>query len=171
VNCADGDPLAMADVVTPPRSPLFGTFTEGPVHVVASVTSGITTTAGSRPLLDAGDGPHAATELADAFGTLLFNAGWTGTATWHGAFVADATGGRLLEVAAIRFEGTIAGCGSGSLVLVTVDRGVGSPSLSRFWEVVPGLGTGNLAGATGVGRGVVDSAAGTSTLDGFMSCG
>lgn len=156
--------------VPTPRAPFFGTHDARGVPVRAALTAAGSTSAwsGSLPA-----GPSvSAFGLSDGPLTGQLTGSWTGTATARIATVErDGPGRAAATGIALRFDGTVEGCGAGSFVLIALDRTVGDgQAASRIWEIAPGLGTGALADATGFGRGTpgID---GTSAFTGSMSCG
>lgn len=172
-NCGDEDTHSVSGSIGgSSSSPLFGTVAAGPVEVSStSAVSGATTTF-SQELPGSSDGSVAPVVLSDGFATLHLDGSWSGDATLHLARAESPPRDAWVEVAVARFEGTVEGCGTGSMMLVTVDRHLWSAvPAPRLWEVVPSLGTGDLATATGVGSGAVDPTAGTGTFVGTMSCG
>ena len=115
----------------------------------------------------------------DAGGQCLYP--WTEAGVSHGDFegtyiasgVATASATGALAVSRMDIlTGTIAGCGTGTLVLrMTEDLGP-SPKPSE-WQVVEGFGTGDLAGVRGHGDGIgAQTPDGlTTTLSGRLHCG
>ena len=93
--------------------------------------------------------------------------------TYIASGVATASSSGALAVSRMDIlTGTIAGCGTGTLVLrMTEDLGP-SPKPSR-WSVVEGFGTGDLASVRGQGDGIgAQTPDGlTTTLTGWLRCG
>lgn len=142
-------------------SPFFGTASTGSVPVEVTATSDDPTIVWTQDL------------LSDAFGTAYLEGTWAGDATERlGTATSARSDGGFVEAKVMRFEGAVSGCGTGSVVVVALDRVDAEGSAgSRSWEIVPDFGTGDLVGATGFGTGTGRAADGTSTLTGSMSCG
>jgi hypothetical protein len=110
--------------------------------------------------------------LSDGSVTMQFTGTWAGDApTVLATATRPSADGGLVEAMVMRFTGTVDGCGTGSLIVNVLDRvdAQDAPAV-RSWEIIPGLGTGDLVGATGLGTGTVNTGEGTSTFEGSMSC-
>jgi hypothetical protein len=71
------------------------------------------------------------------------------------------------------FTGTVADCGTGTLVMVSTGRGTTGGKTTSKWEVFEGLGTGDLARVHGTGTtAVAPNSDGTmmATLTGRITC-
>lgn len=95
----------------------------------------------------------------------------TGTSISHsaGALVGSeyAAGDTLI------YTGTVAGCGTGTLVILSTGRGTIDGKGTSKWEVVDGLGSGELARLRGSGTTTLgpDSAgASVATVTGHVTC-
>jgi hypothetical protein len=101
---------------------------------------------------DAGCDPTDATRCAGTFRTVRTYAGdLTGTAYVVGSAVLLGDGTYQGQAVA-QFTGDIAGCGSGTLVML--ETGILDPATggsSGSWTIVAGRGTDNLAGTSGSG--------------------
>ncbi len=71
------------------------------------------------------------------------------------------------------FTGTVAGCGTGTLVFLSTGRGSTTGTTTSTWTIAEGFGTGDLAHATGSGTTTVPPASEgslSSTLTGRITC-
>ncbi len=72
------------------------------------------------------------------------------------------------------FTGTVAGCGTGTLVLLSLGRGSTTGTTTSNWTIAEGFGTGDLVHVTGTGTTTVPPASEGSTsatLTGRLTCG
>ena len=104
-------------------------------------------------------------------GTETYSGDMSGTSISYsaGALVGDkfAAGGTAI------FTGTVADCGTGTVVVVSRGTGAVNGSGSGEWEIVEGFGTGDLASASGGGTSTYQASAdGTATTvtTGHVSC-
>jgi hypothetical protein len=156
----------------PKTAPLFATRDPGTVKVDATATSAGPTVAWKHTITPPAVRAATPIELSDGSMTLHLGGTWTGEAGTH---LASATrpsaDGGFVEAMMMRFSGTVVGCGTGSFVVVVVDRSDAKGSVGvRSWEIVPGLGTGDLTGATGIGTGTGNTTGRAGTFKGTMSC-
>jgi len=71
------------------------------------------------------------------------------------------------------YTGKVAGCGTGTMVIVGIGRGSTAGKSSGTWEIFKGLGTGDLARVRGRGTSVVASSSHgnlAETLTGRITC-
>ncbi len=71
------------------------------------------------------------------------------------------------------FTGTVAGCGTGTLVFLSTGRGSTTGTTTAAWTIAEGFGTGDLVHATGTGTTTVAPASDgslSSTLTGRITC-
>ena len=71
------------------------------------------------------------------------------------------------------FTGTVAGCGTGTLVFLSTGRGSTTGTTTSTWTIAEGFGTGDLVHATGTGTTTVppaSSGSASATLTGRITC-
>ena len=106
-----------------------------------------------------------------AAGAATYAGGWSGTSHYEYRFLVGPSGTVTVEISEL-FEGTVAGCATGSFTVLTHETIEPTGAAHGRW-VVPALGTGDLTLMTGSGTSTGNygpDGAGTGQLAGHLNC-
>jgi len=146
-------------------STLAPTTTEPPGHEVHATSTAGTTTVGD-PVCDPEQ--HCLYPLTI---TATVSGDLTGSTISHSA--GTLAGTEFAASDTLIFTGTVAGCGTGTLVLLSLGRGSTTGTTTGTWTIAEGFGTGDLVRAAGSGTTTTEpgsDGALSSTLTGRLTC-
>jgi hypothetical protein len=106
------------------------------------------------------------------FGAGTYTGGIQGTSSYEYGFVTDPAATTYFDILET-FSATITGCGTGSITLRDIGTLDATGHLGYTWQVVPQLGSGQLANVTGHGKGQATynaDASQTGDISGQLRC-
>ena len=170
-SCGSDDTATTASSALPPSSAAATTTIEASTTTVLPGVEVNATASGAKSTV--GD------PVCDAAQHCIYPLTITATVTGDltGTTVSQSAGALLgTEFAASGtqiFNGTVKGCGTGSMVMLATGRGSTTGTTTSSWIIAEGFGTGDLAKATGTGTTTLPPASSGSTsetLAGRITC-